>query len=113
MSRSSPAFEFVKSEDGTIEWTVYTTSARTAAQDITGWTFALKVKRTDADADPSVITPTITIITAGSGRVNAAFASAGMASLEGDYQYSFWRTNAGALTCLAKGPFSVLDSTQS
>jgi hypothetical protein len=114
MSRASPSFEFVKGEDAQITWTVYTTEAKTAVQDITGWTFALKVKRKPNDADPSLITPTITIISAAAGTVKTVFAAADTASLNGDYTYSFWRTNAGSVTCLALGGnIAFLDSTQS
>jgi hypothetical protein len=114
MSRARPSFEFVKGEDAQITWTVYTTEAKTAVENISGWTFALKVKRLSGDADPSLITPTITIISAAAGTVKAVFAAAATALLNGDYTYSFWRTNSGSVTCLALGgTISFLDSTQS
>jgi hypothetical protein len=105
-------FNCKKGEDYTINWTVQTSETDATAINITGWTFSMKVKRKNSDADPSEITPTITIITAASGRVDAVFAAADTVLMEGDYVYSFWRTNSGAASCLCSGIFSVVDTTQ-
>ncbi len=112
VTRSTPSFECIRGEDFEIDWTIWTTSACTVARDITGYTFALKVKRRDADADPSLITPTITILVAASGTVKAVFAAADTLLLQGDYRYAFWRTNSGSLSCLASGILSVKDTVQ-
>ncbi len=109
--RATPSFECIKGEDFEIDWTILSSSTG-AAVDITGYTFALKVKRRDADADPSLITPTITILVAASGTVKAVFAAADTLLLQGDYRYAFWRTNAGSLSCLASGILSVKDTVQ-
>jgi hypothetical protein len=105
-------FTCKKGEDYTINWTIQTSETDTTAVNISGWTFALKVKSRRSDADPSVITPTITITTAASGTVAAVFAAADTLLMEGDYVYSFWRTNSGAASCLCEGIFSVVDTTQ-
>lgn len=112
MSRASASFQVVKGEDFSILWTVQTSASSTTPVDISGWTFALKVKRKASDADPSVITPTITIVTAASGTVRSSFAASDTALLDGDYVYALWRTNSGAAACLATGLFSVIDTTQ-
>jgi hypothetical protein len=109
--RATPSFECIKGEDFEIDWTILSSSTG-AAVDITGYTFALKLKRRDSDADPSLITPTITIQVAASGTVKAVFAAAATVLLLGDYRYAFWRTNAGAMSCLASGIFSVRDTVQ-
>ena len=113
MAIAQNSFQFAKGEDAQITWTIQQSSTNTAPVDITNWTFDLKVKRSDADVDPSVIVPTHTILVPASGTVKSVFAAAGMLVLSGDYVYSFWRTNVGALTCLSKGYFSVLDTSQS
>lgn len=112
---ASNSFEFSKGEDVEIRWTIKESSAADAAvMDITGWTFAMKVKRQDSDDDADiVIAPTLTITDAENGSLTAAFAAASMDLLEGDYRYSLWRTNAGSVSCLSKGFFSVVDTTQS
>jgi len=109
--RAMPGFECVKGEDFEIDWTILSSSTGPAV-DITGWTFGLKVKRRDGDADPSLVTPTVTIQTAASGTVKAVFAAADTLLLQGAYRYAFWRTNAGAASCLARGPFTVIDTAQ-
>lgn len=109
--RATPNFQCVKGEDFEIDWTILASSTG-AALDISGYTFAFKVKRRDADADPSLITPTITIQTAASGTVKAVFAAADTLLLAGDYRYAFWRTNTGSASCLASGIFSVKDTVQ-
>ncbi len=110
---ASPTFTFIKGEDVEIDWTQRVSDSETAAVvDITGWTFAFKLKRQDSDPDPSLVTGTTTIITAASGTFKTVIAAAEMDDLEGDYRYAVWRTNSGALACLASGFFSVGDSTQ-
>lgn len=113
VTRATPSFECMKGEDFEIDWTIYTSSAQTTAANINGYTFAFKVKRKDSDADPSVITPTITILVAALGTVKCVFAAADTALLDGDYRYAFWRTNSGSATCQASGHFAVKDTVQS
>jgi hypothetical protein len=113
MSIASPAFLFVKGEDAQIDWTVQTSATNISPIDVTGWTFAFTVKRWDRDADPAVIAPTITVPDAINGTVAVAFSAASMDLLSGTYRYSFWRTNAGSKACLARGFFTVQDSTRS
>ncbi len=110
--RATPSFESIRGEDVTIIWTVWTDATCTTPQDITGYTFAHKVKRRDADADPSLITPTITILVAASGTVKSVFAGTDTLNLQGDYRYSLWRTNSGSMSCLASGPHSWKDTVQ-
>ena len=106
-------FAFVKGEDVQIDWTIRTEDSVTApVVDITGWTLSFKVKRSERDADPSLVTGTTTLVTPASGTAQTAIPSTEMATLYGDYKYALWRTNAGAKTCLAKGRFSVSDSVQ-
>lgn len=112
IARASSTFQCVKGEDYQITWTIQTSDTNTTAVDITGWTFALKVKERAVDADPSLITPTITIVTPLSGLVKAVFAAVDTLTLNGDYEYSFWRTNSGSVSCLSAGIFSVIDTTQ-
>lgn len=114
MAATEQSFAFGKGQDVTIDWTVRATDSDDAAVvDITGWTFAFKVKRTDADADPSLVTATSTIQSAGAGTVRVTIAAADMASLDGDYRFAFWRTNSGAAAPLGRGFFSVYDTVQS
>ncbi len=109
VTRSSPSFSLIRGEDFEIDWTILSSSTG-AAIDITSYTFALKVKRRETDADPSLVTPTITIQVAASGTVKAVFAAADTLLLQGDYRYAFWRTNSGSASCLASGIFSVTDT---
>jgi len=111
LPRATPSFQLVRGEDFEIDWTILSSSTGSAI-DITSYTFALKVKRRDSDADPSLITPTITIVVAASGTVKAVFAAADTLLLTGDYHYAFWRTNSGAASCLANGILSVKDTVQ-
>lgn len=106
------AFTFVKGEDAIIHWTIRTDPTGTTPEDITGWTFAFKVKRKDSDPDPSLITATPVIIDPLLGQVDVTIPSAQLATLKGDYKYSLWRTNIGAQACLSRGFFSVSDTVQ-
>lgn len=108
----SDSFAFVRGEDAQIDWTIYQTSALAAVQDITGYVFSFKVKRRDDDADPSLVTGTTTIVTAGSGTAKTVLGAAETAGLIGDYRYALWRTNSGSKACLARGPISFADSVQ-
>jgi hypothetical protein len=111
---ASNHFEFRKGEDVEIDFTQRVSdSATAAAEDITGWTFAFKVKRKLADADPSLVTPTITILDPTAGTYKVVITAADMSALKGDYWHSCWRTNAGAKACVSEGLFSVLDTVQS
>jgi hypothetical protein len=112
VARAQATFDLVKGEDFQINWTIQTSDTNTTPVDITGWTFELKVKRMDADADPSVIVPVHTITNASTGQVKSVFAAAGTALLLGDYRFSFWRTNAGSAACLSRGYIEVVDTTQ-
>jgi hypothetical protein len=106
---------FSKGEDIEIDFTIRVADDSSAAVvDITGWTFSFKVKRTDADADPS-LTPnaTVTIISALAGTVKAVIPKVDTLTLSGDYRHALWRTNAGANACLSKGYFSVVDTVES
>jgi hypothetical protein len=109
-ARASASFECARGEDYQITWTIQTSDLDTTPVDITGWTFNITVKRNPWDATASVITPTITIVTAASGSVKAVFAAADTLLLNGDYVYDFWRTNAGAASLLCDGVFSVRDT---
>jgi len=110
VARATAAFEFVKGEDAQIDWTIYTTSAETTAQDVTGWTFEMVIKRQSSDTGSTQVTTSTNIVSATAGTVSTTIASSVMDDLEGDYQFDFWRTNSGASTCLCMGTFSVLDS---
>jgi hypothetical protein len=86
---------FSKGEDIEIDFTIRVADDPSAAVvDITGWTFSFKVKRTDADADPS-LTPgaTVTIISPTAGTVKAVIPAVDSATLSGDYRHALWRTN--------------------
>lgn len=110
IARATAAFECVKGEDYQINWTIQTSDTDSTPVDITGWTFAMSVKRQSSDSTASVITPTITTLVAASGTLKAVFAAAGTVDLDGDYQFDLWRTNAGSATCLCSGRFSVIDT---
>jgi hypothetical protein len=106
------SFEFKKGEDVQIDWTIRT-SLTGSVRDITGWTFSFKVKRTDADADPSLVAGTTTIVDAPNGTAATAITAAELALMDGDYVCSLWRTNVGAKACLSSGFFSVVDTPES
>ncbi len=112
IARATDAFICMKGEDYEIDWTIQTSDTNTTAIDITGWTFDFYLKRNASDADPVLISPTSSIVTAASGLAKTVFTAATTLLLEGDYVYSFWRTNAGALTCLSSGFFGVVDTTK-
>lgn len=112
IARATATFDCVKGEDYQINWTVQTSDTNTTPVDITGWTFAMTVKRQAADTTASVITPTITTLVAASGTLKAVFAAASTANLDGDYIFDLWRTNAGSVTCLCSGRFSVIDTAR-
>jgi len=108
------SFEFRKGEDVDVDFVIRESDSATAAvRDITGWTFSFKVKRRDSDADPSVVTPTITVTDAVNGAVKVVIASADLDAMFGDYRHAFWRTNTGAKSCLSEGLFSVVDTVES
>jgi hypothetical protein len=89
-------------------------SSSATAIDITGWTFAWKLKFGEDDADPS-LTPnaTVAITNASAGQLTVAIPATDMSALGvGDYWHSLFRTNTHAEKCLSKGPFSVEDSAQ-
>jgi hypothetical protein len=114
VSPATNSFEFRKGEDAEIDFTQRTGESDTdPVEDITGWTFSFKVKRTSADADPSVVTPTISIVTAAAGTYKVVISAADLALMDGDYVYSCWRTNSGAKACLSEGFFSVVDTPES
>lgn len=107
-------FGFKKGEDVEIDFTQRTgDSASDPVEDITGWTFSFKVKRTAADADPSLVTPVVSIVSAAAGTYKVVISAADLATLDGDYVYSCWRTNSGAKACLSEGFFSVVDTPES
>jgi hypothetical protein len=107
-------FQFVRGEDVEIDWTVYTGKEKNApVKDITGETLVFKVKRTDDDDDPSLVTSSTTLgVDPTSGAAKTTIAAAEMASLEeGDYRCALWRTS-GSKACYSRGNFSVLGSVQ-
>jgi hypothetical protein len=110
------SFQAIRGERKEIAFTVRVAQSATAtAVDITGWTFAWKIKAEEDDADPS-LTPnaTVTITDATAGELTVAIPKADLEAIEvGDYWHSLFRTNAGAEKCLSKGPFSIEDSAQS
>lgn len=102
-----------KGEDIQIDFTIRATDSDTGtALDITGWSFSFKLKRRDSDADPSLVSATITTPDPTHGVVRVSIAAASLLTLEGDYRHSLWRTNAGYKRCLSRGPFSVVDSAE-
>lgn len=111
-ARATGAFQCVKGEDFQINWTIQTSKTDTTAVNISGWTLGLYIKRQASDADPVAVTATSSVVTAGSGLAKSVLAAADTLTLDGDYEYSFWRTDSGAATCLSTGSFSVLDTTK-
>lgn len=110
VARATGAFEFVKGEDAQINWTIYTSSALAAAQDITGWTLEVIIKRKASDSGATQVTSTTSLVTAASGLAKTVLASADTASLDGDYDYDLWRTDSGSKTCLSSGTISFIDT---
>ena len=111
---SRQSVQWVKGEDAVMLFTIREADSDTAAVlNIAGWTFAFKVKRQEADADTALVATGVpAIVDAPAGQVQVTVAAASTALMEGDYRYSLWRLDTGAVSCLAYGPFSVLDSTQ-
>lgn len=110
---SEETFVFAKGQDWVIDWTVRASDSDGAAVvNITGWTFAFKVKRHDADADPSLVTATITLTDAANGAVRTSGSAAELSVMSGDYRFCLWRTNAGAQVPIRTGFFSVVDTVQ-
>lgn len=111
---SEDSFMFAKGQDWAIDWTIRDADADTADPvNIAGWTFAFKVKRQDADPDPSLVTASISIVDAAAGQVRTTGTAAELDNLIGDYRFALWRTNAGAKVPLRTGYFSVVDTVQS
>jgi hypothetical protein len=93
-------------EDNVIHFTVFQ-SDRTSIQDVTGYTFSLKILKSDA----VVISNTPAIVVAANGTVDATLASADTSSLKpGIYEYYFRRTNSGSRTILAHGTLELLEA---
>ena len=94
-------FTFQRGEDVAITWTIKE-SAAGAARDITGWTFALGLKRYRHEASP-LHEMDWEITNAGNGTVRTTLANEISETLEGDYVYSLWRTDDGFASCQARG----------
>ena len=93
-------------EDQVIHFTVFQ-SDRVTIQNVTGWTFSLKILK----ADVVVISNTPAILVAASGTVDATIASADTASLTpGQYEYYFRRTNSGSRTILGHGHIELKEA---
>jgi hypothetical protein len=103
-------FTFQRGEDVAIAWTILKSQGG-AVEDITGWTFALALKRQKHDPD-AVATATHQITDGPAGKVTSSIAAASTATLEGEYAYSLWRTDVGAESCQAKGTISFQDTTR-
>ncbi len=88
--------------------TIYTTSAHTAAEDITGWTLALTIAKSKDSTDKLIGPKSCTLVTAASGTATVSLASAETANLEpGSYWVDLWRTNSGYERVLAEGTFQI------
>jgi hypothetical protein len=76
---------------------------------ISGWSVTFTCKRRPADA--ALITKAATVTDPANGVFTIALASADTTSPgvpAGEYLYDIFRTDAGAMTCLALGKLSVL-----
>jgi hypothetical protein len=93
-------------EDQVIHFTVFQ-SDRTTIQNVTGWTFSLKILK----ADTVVLSNTPAILVAASGTVDATIASADTSGFAaGRYEYYFRRTNSGSKTILGHGFIEIKDA---
>lgn len=103
-------------EDKLLSFTIYTSTAKTAAKDITGWALSWKLRRKKPDADPALLTKA----TGGSGititgtfnadpALNTQRAVVTIADTDtdglgaGSYWHELKRTDAGSETVLAQG----------
>ena len=96
-----------RGDDITLEGTIYTTSAHTAAQDITGWTllFTLAKRR---NSTVKLISKAGSIVTAASGTFTVAIDDIDTDDIEpGTYFWDVARTNAGYERTLVKGTFTI------
>jgi hypothetical protein len=106
--------DFFIGEDKTFPITVYTTTAHTLAQDVSGWALSwiLKRKETDADVDALLTKTTagggIALTTPGSGLVTVTVLDTDTDSFQpGAYHHELKRTDAGFETVLTFGRVSL------
>ena len=93
-------------EDQVIHFTVFQ-GDRTTVQDVTAYTFSLKILK----GDTVVISNTPTIVSAAAGTVDATLASADTSSLNpGQYEYYFRRTGTGTKEILGHGYLELQDA---
>ena len=102
--------KFPRGQDQTLQLTVIDTAG--AAVDVTGWTFALQVRKSPEEPDPEfTITPTI--ITATAGRVDAVIPRATTLDMQvrkdPPYRWDLWRIDVGNAAQLAYGDFELLE----
>lgn len=110
--------------DQSVELTVYSNSAKTTIQDVTGWTILLDIRRKDTSASPALLSKTGTV----SGVFNATPASntqkvtftlsdddLAATIFTGDEfegRYSIWRTDAGSEQPLRFGDCTITRLTR-
>ena len=110
-------------EDKILRFTIYTSEAETAIQDVSGYALAFDLRK-GVDDSAALITKTtgagdITITGTynsapgtNTQKVNVAIADTDTASLKaGDYEYSLKRTDDGSETVLVEGTATLLAAT--
>lgn len=102
--------DFFIGEDKTLPFTIYTTPAHTATQNITGWALSWLLKRKESDADAAaVLTKTtagggIALTTPASGLATVTIEDIDTDALQpGTYHHELKRTDAGSETILSFG----------
>lgn len=108
--RQDIANDYFTGEDKDLVFTVYSSNAQTAAQNITGYTITwmLKAKRGAADAD-ALLTKTATLTTAASGICTVSLTDDDISTLVGEKRYfhELKRTDSGNETVLSYGTFTL------
>lgn len=88
-----------------VTWTLCSDAAGTTPIDITGRTYALKVKNS---AGSTVLTATCTVPTGTDGRVVCTASAATTAAVAaGVYSYDLEETSSGVVATIVAGPFTV------
>lgn len=109
--------DYFTGEDKDLVFTIYTSdarTARTAAQDITGWTLSWMVKANRFDPDSAALiekttSDDIALTTPASGVCTVTVRDTDVNTLTGEvrYYHELKRTTSGAETVLAYGKFTL------
>jgi hypothetical protein len=103
--------------DHVINMTVYADEDETVAQNITGWTIVLEIRKQDTSTGTPKLTTTAAIVSGVAGTCSFTISDTDLAATvftgdDWEGRYSIWRTDAGSEQPLRYGDVTVTRTTR-